>query len=108
MFAHASRRGAGYLRTASRPLHIQSTQLRPFHYPRGSPLLANSDPRNRHLLPALARASATFALQTRGLQASALPQNILKGVQSSRRWRGHRHCWFRICKLQSTRCFQRI
>jgi len=81
MFAHASRRGAGYLRTASRNLHFQSTQLRPFHYPRASPLLANTDPRNRHLLPALARANATFSLQTRGLQASALPKIFLKAFR---------------------------
>jgi hypothetical protein len=81
MFAHASRRGAGSLRTASRHVHLQSIQLRPFHYPRASPLLANSEPRNRHLLPALARANAAFSLQTRGLQASALPKIFLKAFR---------------------------
>lgn len=81
MFAHASRRGAGYLRAASRQFHLQSTQLRPIHYPRASPLLANTDPRNRRLLPALARANATFSLQTRGLQASALPKIFLKAFR---------------------------
>ena len=73
MFTHASKRSAAYLRTASR----QVTHLRPFHPP-PSPLLANVDPRNRRLLPVLARSNATFALQTRGLQASALPKLFFK------------------------------
>jgi len=81
MFAHASRRGAACMRTASRHLHLQSAQLRPFHSPRPSPLLANVEPRKRHLLPALARANATFALQTRGLQATALPKIFLKAFR---------------------------
>jgi hypothetical protein len=81
MFAHASKRGAGYLRTAGRHLYPQSTQLRPFHYPRASSILANTDPRDRRLLSALARANATFALQTRGLQASALPKIFLKAFR---------------------------
>lgn len=80
MFAQASKRGVGFPRTASRHLHLQSTQLRPY-YPRPSPLLANVDPRERRLLPVLARANATFALQTRGLQASALPKIFLKAFR---------------------------
>jgi hypothetical protein len=81
MFAHASNRGAACLRTAGRHLHLQSPQLRPFHYPRPSPLIANTEPRKRHLLPYLARANATFALQTRGLKGSALPKIFLKAFR---------------------------
>ena len=74
MFAHASKRSLAYLRTST-SRHV--THLRPFHPP-PSPLLANVDPRNRRLLPALARSNVTFALQTRGLQASALPKLFFK------------------------------
>jgi hypothetical protein len=73
MFAHASKRSLSYLRTPSR----HATHLRPFHPP-PSPLLANVDPSRRRLLPALARSKVTFALQTRGLQASALPKLFFK------------------------------
>jgi hypothetical protein len=73
MFTHASKRGVSYLRATTR----HALQLRPFHPP-PSPLLANGDPRRRRLLHALARANATFALQTRGLQASALPKMFFK------------------------------
>jgi hypothetical protein len=75
MFTHASKRGVSYLRATTR----HALQLRPFHPPPS--LLANGDPRRRRLLPALARASTTFAVQTRGLQASALPKIFFKAFR---------------------------
>jgi hypothetical protein len=74
MFAHAAKRANSHVRLLAR----QSPQLRPFHLPPSSPLLSNVDPRTRRLLPNLARASGTFALQTRGLQASAIPKAFLR------------------------------
>src|SRR5271154_2323796 len=81
MLAHASRRSMSYLRTSARHLHSSSPQLRPFHLPPVSPLVASADPRRQRLLPAFARANATFALQTRGLQASAIPKIILRSFR---------------------------
>jgi hypothetical protein len=74
MLAYASRRSLSSLRTTTRHL----SQARPFHPP-PSPLLANVDPCRRRLLPSLARANATFALQARGIQgAAAIPKLFFK------------------------------
>jgi hypothetical protein len=78
MFAQVSRRGIHFIRTPGR--HLNVPQFRLFHLP-PSPLLPSVDPRKRNLLPGLARANATFALQTRGLQGSAIPKFLLKAFR---------------------------
>jgi len=81
MFAQAAKRTNAHLRLLA--LRHSPQFLRPFHLPpSSSPLLHSFDPRTRRLLfPVLARASGTFALQTRGLQASALPKVFLKAFR---------------------------
>jgi hypothetical protein len=78
MFTQAAKRAHAHLRFAGRHVH---SQFRPFHPPPSSPLLPTLDPRGRRLLPILARANGTFALQTRGLQASAFPKVFLKAFR---------------------------
>ena len=80
MLAHAARRSGSYLRTSARHLHSQP-QLRPFHLLPPSPLVASIDPRRQRLLPTFSRATASFALQTRGLQGSAIPKIILRSFR---------------------------
>jgi len=77
MFAHAAKRTNIQLRLLSRQA---PPQLRLLHLT-SSPLLPTLDPRTRRLLPNLARANATFALQTRGLQASAIPKAFLRAFR---------------------------
>ena len=80
MLAHAYKRSMSHLRTsASR--HLHTPQLRPFHSPPTSPLITSLDPRRQRLLPTFTRANATFALQTRGFQASAIPKIILRSFK---------------------------
>lgn len=81
MLAQAARRSVSHLRASARHLHSQPQQLRPFHLPPASPLLASIDPRRQRLLPAFARVNASFPLQTRGFQASAIPKIILRSFR---------------------------
>ena len=80
MLSAASRRALvhGNLRASTRNV---PTQLRTFHPPPHSPLLSNLDPSRRRLLPALVRANATQALQTRGIQFFAVPKAFLRFIR---------------------------
>lgn len=76
MLSHTSKRNIGYLRAVNRHLRLRHRSYHPW-----SSLLGNVEPRKRRLLPALARANATFALQTRGLQASSIPKLLFKAFR---------------------------
>jgi hypothetical protein len=80
MWAHASRHGASVLRGAASPesRFASTQQTRSFHSLRPSLLHHNAIPRSRRLLPIVARAGVPFALQSRGVQASAFPKFVLK------------------------------
>jgi hypothetical protein len=84
MLAVASRRGAAALgRSALQTRFVSTTQqTRAFHTPRPSLLLhRNVHPRPKTVLPALARASVPFVLQSRGFSATALPRFVFKAFR---------------------------
>ena len=82
MLTNASRHGARILRTAARHSRLVTTQqIRSVHNRRPSLLRHNALPRTRQLLPTVARAGVPFALQSRGIQFSALPKFVLKSFR---------------------------